>query len=718
MRAWLVSSVGLWALLSLSAQEASAKASCDDLKKFSKDMYQKLKEVGQKYGCLSPVPVPTRYGACFLGPQILTGFTQGVLGAWNSLAKGGWGTIGPRTLGVDPEKGKLVAGTKRTFLTSFPANSDEIEIRIQKTGGKAEANVLVCKLTEDGRALKLGSYLFQHGSSLSTKTFTYKGVQGNLVGVILDEKAPNVNTFSYQISAKAWPKKWNFGPIQKGYADLHVHLATHLAFGGVWLHNSPARKLTACGGKGSHAWTAFVPHEAKLVHGKPGKDWPVFIDTGHQQSHADALKAALQAGLKLVVVSLVNNEWLCNALKLPFPRAQAEPCDDMYSAHKQLDWILGFARDNHTWFELAMDPWHARKIIQDGKMAAIVSLEVSQPFPVGQGDWKQQLDRLYFKGLRSLQLAHETDSAFAGAAHHHGLLFPALEWAKNPVKEVAQLAGKLFDLIRGVRRPKGGGLTSKGRKLVAELVKRKMVIDACHLSERATRDLYEEVKAKHRYYPIYISHTRFQPTLGQERIKKQGDFLTTDEQAAWFRKTGGVVGLRTGPDSATEYCPERKFSSPGVCARPMVRDSCAGSATSLVQDMLHGTRKLRLKLALGSDINGFVPLTGPRWGKQACPANAELAKAKIDRKMPDCKSGKPPCAADKPPKAPRGSSPEVQRAYETYREKGFASVAQIPALIDDMRSMAPDTAANLDGAAEEFIKMWERAYDAKRGSLP
>jgi microsomal dipeptidase-like Zn-dependent dipeptidase len=335
--------------------------------------------------------------------------------------------------------------------------------------------------------------------------------------------------------------------------------------------------------------------------------------------------------------------------------------------HKQLDSLHKFAGDNRDWYEIAMDPWHARQIIHEGKLAVVLSTEVSHLFPTGQGDWRQQLDRLFFKGVRVLQFVHETDSAFSGASHHHGLLFRFLDVLKYPgINQVANLfSGK-----------SSKGLTEKGRELIAEMVKRHMIIDRNHMSARAQKELFEELKRKHKWYPILDSHARFADALPAERLKTQGEYLSTLEQAKWVRQTGGIMGLRTGPESSTPY-KER--------GRTVVADGCPGSATSLVQSVIYGRRAAKVNLAYGTDLNGFVTLTGPRWGSRRCPA------------------GKGGSAG----LAPSGLS-------RTYREKGLASVGQLPDLTADLKALAPRDAANLEDAAENFLRMWERAWDKNR----
>lgn len=656
------------AMAALALSPAARADDCADMTKYAKDVYTEFKEIGRKYGCISPVSISGRFRACFLGPQVVTGVTSGMLGWWNKMAKNDWATIGPRTLGTDPEQGNLVLGGRRTFLTSFPVNSSEMTLEIHKLDGRAETEVTICKLEEDGSTKKLVGYTFPNGKDLSTKEWKLQDVEGALISVRLNNKSAT-NEFQYRIHATATPRKNDLGPV-KGLADLHTHQTAQMAFGGDWMWGEMTGTLAVCDGK--HASKLFLPGSAEIRHGRPSIEWPHFIDTAHQQVHRDALKKAHENGLNLVVTTPVNNEWLCNALKSIYPNKNV--CDDMVSAHQQVDALHRFLEANSDWVELAMDPWHARQIIHDGKLAMVLSLEVSNLFPGGQGDWSAQLDELYFKGLRSLSPVHETDSDFAGAAHQKGLIFRILGVTKYP------LSGGIENLFSG-KSPRG--LTDKGKSLVGELVKRHMLIDVCHMSEKAVADIYDEVRTKHDWYPLYTSHTRFQQTLAREQIESQGEFLTTPQQAEWIRKTGGMAGMRTGPEGSTPYRDDN-----GAIVFP---DSCPGSATTLAQSVLYGRRSAKLNLAFGTDINGFVPMTGPRWGNDRCPA------AKKRDSLPE-------------PGAGAGS--------RTYQLKGVASIEQLPDLYADLQSLGIAEAANLDSAAENYIRMWERAWSSNRGPLP
>ena len=60
---------------------------------------------------------------------------------------------------------------------------------------------------------------------------------------------PRSATFQYEVEKQETPVQWNFGKIE-GLADLHVHGAAHLGFGGLWLwgdHDGPqSTALRSC----------------------------------------------------------------------------------------------------------------------------------------------------------------------------------------------------------------------------------------------------------------------------------------------------------------------------------------------------------------------------------------------------------------------------------------------------------------------------------------
>jgi len=189
----------------------------------------------------------------------------------------------------------------------------------------------------------------------------------------------------------------------------------------------------------THAIPDVFPEDGHLniEHGAPApaslEGWPCYDDIAHQQATARWLKSAHDRGLNLVVVSAVNFQAACKGMRLLLPeQSTGQECGDMENVKRQLEAAQRMDR-RYEWYEIAVHPWHARKIIDEGKLAVVLSLEVSNLFPKAEGDFVAQLEELRAMGLRSMQLAHETNSQFAGAATHRKI-FDVFEGIKHPLR--------------------------------------------------------------------------------------------------------------------------------------------------------------------------------------------------------------------------------------------------------------------------------------------
>ncbi len=107
------------------------------------------------------------------------------------------------------------------------------------------------------------------------------------------------------------------------------------------------------------------------------------------------------------------------------------------------------------------------------------------------------LDRLFAAGLRLVGLAHFFDNEFAGSAH-------------------------------GLEK---GGLTDLGRRLVAEIERRGLVLDLAHCSEATIRDALALARR-----PPVVSHTGVKGTCPNPRN-------LSDDQVRAVAAAGGVVGI-------------------------------------------------------------------------------------------------------------------------------------------------------------------------------
>ena len=154
-------------------------------------------------------------------------------------------------------------------------------------------------------------------------------------------------------------------------------------------------------------------------------------------------------------------------------------------------------------------------------------------------DRPSALDESFTAGVRLIGLAHFFDNDFAGSAHG---------------------AGK-------------GGLTARGRALVAEMEHRGIVVDLAHASETTIGDVLSMARR-----PPVVSHTGVKATCNNARN-------LSDDQLRAVATAGGVVGIGDWP---TAVCGD----TPAAIARA-IRHAVTVAGDDHV--------------ALGSDFDGAVP---------------------------------------------------------------------------------------------------------------
>jgi len=519
-------------------------------------------------------------------------------------------------------------------------------------------------------------------------------------------------------------------PPLDGYADLHLHMFAEDAFGGGWLHGEAvgaaevALQLCDGGEPGDHAAlreeiellftgcdqaafddaTAQVPllqvllglggsgvaevlGEIPGTSGDTGKHtdrkggwpeldgWPRWDTIAHQQSWEGWLKDAYDSGLRIEVISAVSFDWLCKALP---PDNVARPqCDEMADVRVQLEKANAFAAAN-DWVEIALTAEDARRIVSENKLAVILSIEASHIF--GDGDWRAQLDEFYGLGVRTFQLVHQLDNRFGGAAPHNTIFHVAQFSETCHVDSDCGLTTPEvtlgFDVDANCRNVRG--LTDEGREVIGEMIERNMLIDLAHMSEALVKDVHG-IAVENDYYPLYFSHAHFReimlPAKGAE------EKTTPAAIVGMVRETGGMIGLRTGPEEVNTYEP-----SP-------VANTCHGSTRSFAQAYDFGRMGLKVAIGLGSDFNGFIQQTRPRFGPYACTASFTeegQCQARDERN-----EGLGALASD-------------------FDEWGLAHIGTLGALIDDLEQHGSDTAP-LRSSADDFVRMWERASGERSG---
>ena len=659
-------------------------------------------ELSKKNICSNELAAYNKIPGGFVTKTILS-IGESLEGYWDSLVKDGWASLDPRILKPEFQQGTIVGGFKRTFIGPAPTASN-IEIHIKRIKGDgpvptatAKATISINLYNAEGNSVFSKVLHFEKGNYTELKKVVFAGEDFGFVIVIVDTEV-GIKSFKYEIKYLEVPQKTDTAPVI-GFADIHVHQTAEYAFAGNWMHGSmmgdPAVVLAPCkenehdgklvslGLKNEKNRDEKNPTDPIVIKSGTGypdfKDWPDHLDIAHQQVHEMWLKSAFERGLKLIVSCAVNNEILSLILGALWDKDEWR---DMNSLEVQVKHIHEFAERNKSWCAIAYNPWHAREIIHSNKLAIVISLEASNIFPADKGDVEAQLGKMYCMGVRMLQIVHEVDNRFAGAAPQERPLVGMQTLSRlTRVSLDATTTKKAMDdglgayFMDGKDKPLGfnfdeqgnnlRGLSDSGEKLIEGMINRHMLIDTAHYSNRTLKDVFEIVK-KHQYYPLCSSHTKFFAVLSEEEREVQREFVTTDEQVKYYIETGGILGLRTAPWVNKQVNPK----SPAVVTD---KKGEVGTARSFAQQLTFAKKK-GVNFAFGSDLNGFTNQLGPRK-----------------------KDGKKPAGVT-----------------DEYWSKGLRQIAMLPDLVTDLKYLNAPGSEMLGNSAEIFLKTWERTWDTKR----
>lgn len=483
-----------------------------------------------------------------------------------------------------------------------------------------------------------------------------------------------------------------------GFADLHNHVFAELAHAGAWYHGSVegdlAHAMSSCEIEfdplalwGDHA-RVKIPIVSTLIgkirgsRGDTGSHldkvdgypkfggWPRWDTIAHQQNWEGYIKSAHEHGLNLMVLSAVNFEPFCQLM--PEANRKFPTCDDMDAVYRQLEAALKFEKSHSSWFKIVRSPSEARSAIWQGKLAVVLSIEVTHLF--GDDDWRPGFEKVYNMGVRTLQPSVQLNNRFAGVALHNPV-FRAFQWLNDYNRN-----GHWYDIIQpwkfGFKTDARGfnilGLTPEGVDLVTEMMRRGMLIDLAHLSEKSIEDIQARTKA-HGNYPVYVSHGHFREAMDDGKFSKW-EKSSPDWVLKYIKESGGMFGLRTGPEKTKAY-PESA-----------VANDCQGSTKSFAQTYQYGQFGHGVNVALGSDLNGFIHQLRPRFGgpDETCGAEEDEVLQTQQR------------LAQKNPLKKR------------FDQSGLGDVSQLPDILTELRNFGVDTKP-LQHSAENFIRMWEKA---------
>jgi microsomal dipeptidase-like Zn-dependent dipeptidase len=492
----------------------------------------------------------------------------------------------------------------------------------------------------------------------------------------------------------------------RGLVDAHAHMMAFEAFGGglhcglPWHPLGVTQALVDCPDHEPNGEAAVVENFGS--HGRPvgthdTDGWPTFAgwpandSLTHESVYYKWLERTWRAGLRVFVMLAVDNSALC----MVNPHRKYE-CNDMQAVHREIkdtyalqDYIdAKHGGPGEGWFRIVRDPFEARRVINEGKLAVVLGIEVSEIFDCGlrndvpQCDRAQidrELEKVHELGVRQMELVNKFDNALAGVAFDDEVTgaivntgnfsrtgrYWAMETCSDPEaadnKQISPAGNPFGDVVvagLGALVPAGTlpvypepphcntrGLSSLGEYAIRRMMAKGMIFDPDHMSVLARKHSLDLLEAN-RYSGVISSHS-WSDKPSEARIQKLGGLVTP-------------MG-NDSPGFVEEWQRLRKTHPRG---------------------RLFG-------IGFGDDMNGFASKPGPRPGNASNPVGYPFRSFDGGTTFDRQRSG--------------------ERVYDINRD-GLDHFGLYPDWVEDLRKVGGDQIVeDMSRGAEAYLQMWERA---------
>jgi microsomal dipeptidase-like Zn-dependent dipeptidase len=502
----------------------------------------------------------------------------------------------------------------------------------------------------------------------------------------------------------------DYGEV-RGMVDAHMHMMAFEFLGGrahcgrPWSPFGAPDALVDCPDHFSGVAPLETALKGKERHDPVGwptfKDWPDPRSLTHESSYYRWVERAWRGGLRVFVNLFVDNAALCKLY--PFKADRPNVCNEMATVrleHRRIHELQDYIDAQHGgpgkgWFRIVTDPIEAREVINDGKLAVVLGIEISQLFDCGLDNGRplcdreqidRNLDEVYKLGVRDMELVNKFDNALGGVAGDEGSTgvvtnsgnrtetgrYWDMQTCTGPPgaedKEQSTTTGHNTDalLANGLATyaPAGTapvypapphcntlGLSDLGAHLVNRMADKGMLIDPDHLSVLARNQLLSVLEAR-RYSGVVSSHSWSTPD-SYPRIYKLGGFI-----APYAGSSEGFV---------------KKWKE----TKPM-RDG-----------------RFYFGFGYGADMNGF--------GSQGLPRGAD-APNKVEYPFKSFDGG---------------TTFDRQRSGERVFDintDGVAHYGLYPDWVEDLRKLGgQEIVDDMARGAEAYLQTWERAEGIRHG---
>ncbi len=381
----------------------------------------------------------------------------------------------------------------------------------------------------------------------------------------------------------------------RGYLDAHLHMMAFEFIGGrarcgrPWHPYGVAYALVDCpdhepGGAGAALEAVLSGAPTHDTTGWPDFPyWPRYDSLTHEQVYYRWMERAWRGGLRMFTNLLVDNNSLCETWIY-----KEHSCNEMDGVRLQAQRLHELERyidaqwggPGRGWFRIVTDPFEARRVMNEGRLAVVMGIEVSVLFDCGiyegvpqcdADDIDQRLGEVHDLGVRQLEFVNKFDNALSGVTgdsgssgvvvnlgnrddtgqfwqmetcrepdghttHHHDKTQYNVNDDTGATGPVAQRDAIFGAVLQASGRsgvapvyPEGPhcnvrGLTALGRHLLQRMVERGMVFDPDHMSSLGREQALDVLQAKG-YSGVVSSHSWADDSV-YERVLQMGGVVT------------------------------------------------------------------------------------------------------------------------------------------------------------------------------------------------
>jgi hypothetical protein len=359
-----------------------------------------------------------------------------------------------------------------------------------------------------------------------------------------------------------------FGEVG-GLVEGHMHWMAYGYFGGQFRCGRPwhpygiAAALPDCADKeGPQGGAAALQNT--LNYGNPAQphsteNWPTFPNQSKDNLTYEGMyhrwvERVWKAGLRLMVMGVNENRVLCE-----LQTNRTESCNEMdtmrrgFQAVKDLqDYVDAQAGGpGKGFFQVVTDPFEARRVINQGRMAVVLEIETSEPFDCrgweevtcDKAQIDRQLEEMHRIGVRSSLLLNKFDNPLSGVRFDSGaasyLINAGNKQSAGTFWSARTCQGELADNDIDIGEPNssaaldstltamgvpGGtfpayppkphcntrGLTELGRHTVRRMMELGWIVNPDHMSQAAVDDTLTLLEAR-RYSGVISPHGWIDP---------------------------------------------------------------------------------------------------------------------------------------------------------------------------------------------------------------